>query len=289
MFVWKCLHHGLPLGANLLKKHFNINGLCPFGRDTVEDEMHLFLSCPMTRAAWFASPLVYRSDSIHQVVFKDWISHTIQSGRNRDDPLLRQMLWFCWSIYTHRNDVLFKMIIPAPHQIIELWSKEMQKLNFFKHADQELHIFTTPAIKHRQNNSSNPGWKQNDILLGGKSYKTANKTVFVVFQLNSSTPHLLFYHCTLGRENVVLTFFEGFRRFLELSRDHRREAANLICQHNFNLKSSNVHVATILEDIHHMLNDKDNNWKLSNTRHDLKIKTLWPWIDSFIPGTFCFL
>lgn len=120
MFVWKCFHHGLPFGANLLKKHFNITGLCPFGCDTIEDEKHFFLHCPMTRAAWFASPLAFRSDQIHQMEFKDWLSHNIQTGMTGNDTVLRHILWFCWAIYTHRNEVLFKMIIPSPHQIMEI-------------------------------------------------------------------------------------------------------------------------------------------------------------------------
>lgn len=95
----------------------------------------------------------------------------------------------------------------------------MQKLNLFKHAEPELHIFTTPITKHRQIISSSSYWKQNDILLGGQSFKATNKTVFVVFQIINNYPQLLFYFCTFGRENVALTFLEGLRRFLELSRD----------------------------------------------------------------------
>lgn len=53
LFIWKCLHNSLPLGTNLLKKHFQIDGSCAFGCENTEDDKHLFLDFQMTRAAWF--------------------------------------------------------------------------------------------------------------------------------------------------------------------------------------------------------------------------------------------
>lgn len=134
IFGWKCLHDGLPLGADLLKKHFNIDGPCPFGCENIENETHLFLECPMTRTAWFCSSMAFKSDRIPISDFKTWLSHCFQDCNSDNRSVIIQMIWFCWAIYSHRNEVLFNNTQPSPGQIVDIWNREAAKTAFFSHA-----------------------------------------------------------------------------------------------------------------------------------------------------------
>lgn len=119
LFSGKCLHNSLPLGDNLLRKQFKIDGKCPFGCDTVETDTHLFLGCPMTRAAWFGSPLAFKSSMHDSQNFQDWLYHCFMHDQSDDHNILHQILWFCWAIYLHRNEVFFKKTTRSPRTIIE--------------------------------------------------------------------------------------------------------------------------------------------------------------------------
>lgn len=204
-----------------------------------------------------------------------------------NDLILRQLLWFCWAIYTHRNEVLFKGVPPSPHQIVNLWHKELQKINFFKFAAADLHNFTVTPSKQRPSHNQMHSWKKEDILIAGQRFKHSRKSVFVAFCFTNDNPHLLYYFCEIDRDGILATFFKGLRNFLEISTDFRGMEADIICQNNFNPKSADLKVSTYVADIHHMIDAPDNKWKLSQCRHNLKIKSLWPWIDSFIAESFC--
>ncbi|KAF7815107.1 ribonuclease H [Senna tora] len=80
-FGWKMAHDSLPLGHNLLKRGFSIAGKCVFGCDRDETMLH--------------------------------------HGDNGHMHLSEQVLILCWTIYNHRNKVLFKQAQRNPNHVIQ--------------------------------------------------------------------------------------------------------------------------------------------------------------------------
>lgn len=289
LFAWKCLHNGLPLGANLLKKQFKIEGLCPFGCDHEEDDTHLFLTCPMSRAAWFGSPMAYRSTSNPSTNFKVWLSQNLQDINDDNESILTQMLWFCWAIYSHRNEVLFRSKEPKPEAILNLWSYQTGKEHFFLHAGTDLPCKNAHATKIINKSQIGSNWSSDEILIAGQRFKASRKNIFAAFCFRSNKPHMLYYFCEINTGKIQDTFLRGLKSLLELSGELQQVPTNIVCQSNFNLQAKAVDSVIIQEDIHHLLADPNNKWKIANSRHDLKLKDLWPWIDSYIVGSYCFM
>lgn len=100
---------------------------------------------------------------------------------------------------------------------------------------------------------------------------------------------MLYYFCEFDTGKILGTFLRGLRSMLELRSDLQQMPANIVCQSNFNLQSKAHDTITIMEDILHLLADTNNKWKIARVRHNLKLSTLWPWINSYIVGTSCFL
>lgn len=132
IFIWRCAHNGLPLGSNLLKRQFKIDRICVFCGNEKEDADHLFLNCPKNRAAWFSLPWTLRSDVLLQNGFHSWFSELIRGLEHQDNPLINSchIIWFCWAIYFHRNEVLFRNITPDPIKIVNIWQQQIDKEKF---------------------------------------------------------------------------------------------------------------------------------------------------------------
>lgn len=108
-FCWKFLHNGLPLGANLVSRGLNMDGLCTFGCHNEETMDHLFLHCPIVRAVWFGSKLNLRSDQIPNLF--NWINSLIKAydpkcHDSTSNYIADIAIWICWCIYHQRNDSL---------------------------------------------------------------------------------------------------------------------------------------------------------------------------------------
>lgn len=292
IFGWKCLHNSLSLGNNLLKKHFKIDGTCPFGCDVIETDKHIFLECLISRAAWFISPLGYRSSVINIHSFREWILHSIETYKKgfKDNSIMLKLLWFCWAIYLHRNEVKFKGIEPHPEKIVRIWHKEVSKLNFFEHAAEDLHI-PWRDIPHTRHHAVNicDRWTSKDVFIAGQYFKKYGKNIFVAFCFRNNAPYILLYFCEGGPNRILETFFKGFRTFLERCYHIQNLKMNIIPQINFNILGKDCSLAIYKKDILHHLEEFTGNWSLSPQKHNMRIKEFWPWIDSYILGTSCFI
>ncbi|MCH97471.1 retrotransposon unclassified-like protein [Trifolium medium] len=56
-FLWRLVKHILPSRARLAKKGLNVDPCCPLCYQQAEDYEHIFMSCPIAKLTWFASPL----------------------------------------------------------------------------------------------------------------------------------------------------------------------------------------------------------------------------------------
>lgn len=111
-----------PLGANLLKKKFNINGLCAFECNSPETDDHLFLNCPFARRTWLGSPLTIRPCSAAPNGFRHWLGTLLNNCDKNDHckEIFIGILTFAWALYTHRNQVRFQQKTISSEDV---WSK----------------------------------------------------------------------------------------------------------------------------------------------------------------------
>ncbi|KAF7839244.1 reverse transcriptase [Senna tora] len=112
VFWWKTLHKGLPLKMNLARKGFQISTTCPFGCDMPEMEKHLFQECHFAKRVWSASRLHLIPGNTNTPSMIDWISNGIATLSKSSPPhqkdILILLISICWSLYTHRNKLLFQ-------------------------------------------------------------------------------------------------------------------------------------------------------------------------------------
>lgn len=94
MFWWKCLNDALPLGTNLLKNNFNIDGGCAFGCEALEDTNHLFLGCDLIRRTWLASPLGIRSDTLLTLCLEEWLVNMFRNSATCSKDVFVKILIF---------------------------------------------------------------------------------------------------------------------------------------------------------------------------------------------------
>lgn len=96
--------NALPLGDNLLKRHFNIIGECPFGCQVIEIDMHLFKHCEFAKAAWFRSQLSLQTEVFNHTSMSSWFEYF-----QRKDKIL-----------CHRNKTFFEHKQVKPQDAIHV-------------------------------------------------------------------------------------------------------------------------------------------------------------------------
>ncbi|KAF7808489.1 ribonuclease H [Senna tora] len=123
-FAWKLGHESFPLGQNLLRRGFKIQGTCSFGCSIIENIQHLFCDCHFARAVWMGSLLGLLSSNIGDS-FMDWINNLLQQAKKdyvETESLLmvEQVLIFAWYIYNKRNKTLFQNVTSNPYSTIAM-------------------------------------------------------------------------------------------------------------------------------------------------------------------------
>lgn len=115
-FVWRLLRRPLPTGLRAGRFSFHISQhCCRCGQQ--EDDFHLFLLCPLARAAWFAAPWFIKTDTIIQG--HDSMHSLIIALLHMQHPYgsLINILNFLWCLWKARNDHLFDRSKHSPHHV----------------------------------------------------------------------------------------------------------------------------------------------------------------------------
>ena len=110
IFLWQLFHNALPVRDTLFHRGLPLDPLCPLCLQEVESIEHLFVHCPLsqrvsqlaTQHGWL--PSTFRWDSIYDLRLQ---LQTFQSCTRRRS-LMQQLSFLLWTIWKHRNNVVFR-------------------------------------------------------------------------------------------------------------------------------------------------------------------------------------
>jgi hypothetical protein len=114
VFFWLLIHNRLNTRALLQRKNFFMNDytciMC--NEASLETRDHLFFTCPFAIQCWkYMCP----SWNLSQVAMQNDIQSYIQSIKVhiRQPFFMEIIILICWSIWTTRNDFIFKGLTPS--------------------------------------------------------------------------------------------------------------------------------------------------------------------------------
>ncbi|XP_027061009.2 uncharacterized protein [Coffea arabica] len=130
VFIWKCLHGGLPVRGEIHKRTRQGNPMCAGCGEKEESIEHLLIQCIKAKEIWKIAPVQW--DGIQQLLdcFIKWWFAIIeaQESRGGEDQvnLTINILWQIWKV---RNDREFNHKDREPHKIIHKSMKEWMEFD----------------------------------------------------------------------------------------------------------------------------------------------------------------
>nr|KAJ0208844.1 hypothetical protein LSAT_V11C400207080 [Lactuca sativa] len=113
IFIWRLILNRLPTRSNLHHRGIDVSTiLCPCCGEVIEDGVHLFLKCSMTRQLWlkFARWIDLTVPSFNSIedVF-EWIDSEVVANARRliIDTTCATLIWVLW---TYRNALVFGIV-----------------------------------------------------------------------------------------------------------------------------------------------------------------------------------
>lgn len=272
MFGWKCLLDSLPLGANLIKKNFNIDPNCAFCHDHLEDLDHLFLGCTFTRASWFGSD------------FSQGLTHWLHNLMCNDLDYFVKILVFVWTIYCHRNEVRFNGSQPDHNTIFRRWKTTMLQINDLKHYRSQ------PPAKDNFNLIRRPHGNMFDqdqtLHIAWHRSKSQNKNVVGIFHFSNHNAVLDFYLNETSSTPITCTVLKAIRHCMVNLRSSMRRSILFRSQKGLfqgnRLKAQNFEIEVLARDINNFLEDDAFNWQIDPEPHHFQLQDAFPSILSFI-------
>lgn len=131
VFLWRLINRALALNVNLCKRGILVHKNCHLCGKEEEDERHLFRDCVITKHIWRSSDLGISAEDARNISINNWIINFLTYIWKEDGPASPRANSFVatiWSIWIHRNSVVFKRSKPNPESIMEI-IKEMYKAN----------------------------------------------------------------------------------------------------------------------------------------------------------------
>ncbi|XP_050217814.1 uncharacterized protein LOC126668671 [Mercurialis annua] len=141
VFIWKCLHEGLPTGI-ALQHRLNYTSSCCFC-DQQETLIHMLFTCPRAKQIWFISPLHYKASVLpSQFFYQMWLQTvTDLQELDGDDFYIHLFCYLLWNIWKSRNAKIFQQNHLSSEDIISICLREFEE---FKLSQQE----NNPTSQH---------------------------------------------------------------------------------------------------------------------------------------------
>ncbi|XP_048493041.1 uncharacterized protein LOC125493613 [Beta vulgaris subsp. vulgaris] len=129
-FLWKIAVKAIPTASNLTKRQIKMDEKCKFCKLELEDETHLFKNCEFTQRIW-TSTMGIKISNVTDTPVKDWIRNFLNLFRKKKQEefveLRRNFIATLWSIWLHRNEIVFKGGSPNPMSIMEIYRDSKEK------------------------------------------------------------------------------------------------------------------------------------------------------------------
>ncbi|KAJ4796699.1 Ribonuclease H-like superfamily protein [Rhynchospora pubera] len=115
IFLWRLLHKGLPMAANLHRRINNFTPTCQRCNQENEYEMHCLFFCELSRQVWFAGAMGIR---VHELPL-DIVQTVTQILGQLDDDGVELFANTMWEIWKERNKVVIEHSIFRPQEVIQ--------------------------------------------------------------------------------------------------------------------------------------------------------------------------
>lgn len=122
-FIWRVIHRAIPTKENLRKRGMEGEETCSMCHAEVETQNHIFRLCPVSQMVWKSSWLGIISYTQMDIGVEDWIMNFLNLFFNQDgeeDSRLLQFISILWSIWLHRNEIIFRNVSVSPERILHL-------------------------------------------------------------------------------------------------------------------------------------------------------------------------
>ncbi|MCI40159.1 replication protein A 70 kDa dna-binding subunit, partial [Trifolium medium] len=106
----------LPTRVRLYQRRVDCDVHCPICENTIEDDLHVFFDCIASRECWQAAGLlsILDNNGYQQGLATDRV---FAMCRNEDRATIGRVATLFWSIWHHRNDVVWNDSPKIPNQV----------------------------------------------------------------------------------------------------------------------------------------------------------------------------
>lgn len=112
--AWRACLDSLSTRMNLSKRRDSTDEACGVCGGQVESTKHVFRECNLARAIWFRS-LGVRVDTGHRLPLMLWLENISMSFPTNGFEFCLMLIWSLWK---HRNDVIWNGISLPPHELV---------------------------------------------------------------------------------------------------------------------------------------------------------------------------
>ncbi|XP_058754132.1 uncharacterized protein LOC131627313 [Vicia villosa] len=121
IFGWRLVQDRLPAKFQLVKRgiiHEDVESLCVFGCNQVEDVNHLFIGCYCARRVWRKIFGWLRLDYVEEAMCCDHFLQmvTVLKPYCANNRVGEIWLAVCWCLQRHRNDIIFNNVVIDPDE-----------------------------------------------------------------------------------------------------------------------------------------------------------------------------
>ncbi|XP_048501627.1 uncharacterized protein LOC125497948 [Beta vulgaris subsp. vulgaris] len=165
-FLWKIFNNALPTADNLIKRKIaGINPTCYLCKSQDETLAHMLRDRQIAQRIWSGSLGIVAENGKHLKI-QEWIKNFLNLFKKRKEECLDMEVDFIstlWAIWVHRNEVIFRGVIPNPERIMMIGKDHSVRLNTRKkrqdrqlanssqeeHADHNKHQFQEWTIGNK--------------------------------------------------------------------------------------------------------------------------------------------
>nr|XP_027083655.1 uncharacterized protein LOC113705952 [Coffea arabica] len=120
IFIWKCLHGGLPVRGEIHRRTRQGNPKCAACGEEEETIEHLLLQCNKVKEVWKLSPVQWDGIQHTSNCFIKWWTAIMEAQEERGgEDQVNLTINILWQIWKARNERKFEYKEKEPHKVIQ--------------------------------------------------------------------------------------------------------------------------------------------------------------------------